>query len=89
MKRMSQRPDLPPIRSRSVFQLFPYGGFDSMKSNSLGRESVVGKRGPEPDVVRLDPLALQDQVGLADRVGLRVHFLPVQVNRDFLVLFAG
>ena len=34
MKRESFKPSFPPIRSRSVFQLFPYGGFESMKSNS-------------------------------------------------------
>ena len=32
---------LPPMRSRSVFQLFPYGGLESMKSNSrVGKASL-------------------------------------------------
>ncbi len=34
MKRGSLMPSLPPIRSRSLFQLLPYGGLLSMKSNS-------------------------------------------------------
>ncbi|KAF5048261.1 hypothetical protein DSECCO2_451980 [anaerobic digester metagenome] len=33
-KRGSRIPAFPPIRSRSPFQLLPYGGFESMKSNS-------------------------------------------------------
>ena len=33
-KRGSMMPDLPPMRSRSVFHDLPYGGLESMKSNS-------------------------------------------------------
>ena len=35
IKRGSVRSFLPPMRSRSVFQLLPYGGLESMKSNSM------------------------------------------------------
>jgi hypothetical protein len=37
--RGSLMPSFPPIRSRSLFQLLPYGGFDSMKSNSRDRKA--------------------------------------------------
>ena len=40
-------------------------------------------------VVRLDALALQNQVGLADGVGLRVHLLAVEVDRYLLAALGG
>ena len=54
-----------------------------------GGEGVVGQGGPEPHVVRLDAFALEDQVGLADGVGLRVDLLAVEVDRDLLAALAG
>ena len=52
-------------------------------------EGVVGEGRAEPDVVRLVALALEDEVGLADGVGLRVHLLPEQVDRHVLVAPTG
>ena len=52
-------------------------------------EGVVGEGRAEPDVVRLVALALEDEVGLADGVGLRVHLLPEQVDRHVLVAPIG
>ena len=52
-------------------------------------EGVVGEGRAEPDVVRLVALALEDEVGLADGIGLRVHLLPEQVDRHVLVAPTG
>ena len=37
----------------------------------------------------LVPLSREDQVGLADGIGLGVHLLPVEVDRHLLTLFAS
>ena len=54
-----------------------------------GREGVGGECGAELHVVRFDALTLQDEVGLADGVGLGVHLLAVEVDRYLLVSLAG
>ena len=36
-----------------------------------------------------EPLALEDQIGFADGVGLRVHLLAIEVDGDFLALLVG
>ena len=53
---------LPPMRSRSVFQLLPYGGLESMKSNSIeGKPSLDKRRASLPPMMlsarRLRPSA--------------------------------
>ncbi len=77
---------LPPMRSRSVFQLLPYGGFESMKSNSRAGEAVLRERRAVEEVLRLVAFALQQQVGLGDGVGLGVHLLPVEVDGDLFAV---
>jgi hypothetical protein len=55
-------------------------------------EGVVGERGvlrPADDVVRRVALALEQQVGLADGVGLGVDLLAVEVGGDLLAVFGG
>ena len=59
-----------------------------MKSNWCAG-SVGGERGSVPNVVGLLALALQDEVGLADGVGLSVDLLSEEVDRDLLTLVAG
>ena len=57
-----------------------------------GREGVVGERGvlrPADDVVRRFALAFEQQVGLADGVGLGVDFLAVEVRGDLLAVLLG
>ena len=54
-----------------------------------GGECVRGERGAVPDVGRFVALSLQDEIGLADGVGLRVDLLSVEVHRRFLAPFAG
>ena len=46
----------------------------------LVREVVVGQRGAVPQVVGIGALAFQDEVGLADGVGLGVDLLAEQVG---------
>ena len=55
----------------------------------LGGEGIVGEGGAVLDVVRFVPFSLENEIGLADSIGLRVHLLTVQVNRGLLALFAG
>ncbi len=62
-----------------------------MKSNSRAREGVVRERrvlGAADDVVGRLALALEQQVGLADGVGLGVDLLAVEVGRDLLAVLA-
>ncbi len=57
-----------------------------------GRERVVGERRvlrPADDVVRRLALALEQQVGLADGVGLGVDLLAVEVRRYLLAVLLG
>ena len=60
-----------------------------MKSNSRAGKASAGEGGAELHVVGLAAFALQDEVGLADGVGLGVHFLAVQVDRRLLALLPG
>ena len=60
-----------------------------MKSNSSGGEGIGRECRAVLHVVGLDALSLQDEVGLADGVGLGVHFLAVQVDGHLLAAFAG
>ena len=60
-----------------------------MKSNSRAREGIGGEGGAVAYVVRLSAFALQDEVGLADGVSLRVHLLPVQVHGHLFAPFNG
>ena len=60
-----------------------------MKSNSREREGVVRERGvlrAADDVVRRVALALEQEVGLADGVGLGVDLLAVEVGGDLLAV---
>ena len=54
-----------------------------------GGEGVGREGGAVLDVVGLDALALEDEIGLADGVGLRVDLLAVEMNGDLLALVAG
>ena len=57
-----------------------------------GREGVVGERRvlrAADDVVRRVALALEQQVGLADGVGLGVDLLAVEVGGDLLAVLRG
>ena len=63
-----------------------------MKSNSREREGVVGERRvlrAADDVVRRLAFALEQQVGLADGVGLGVDLLAVEVGGDLLAVLLG
>ena len=63
-----------------------------MKSNSRRRERVVRERrvlGAADDVVGGLALALEQQVGLADRVRLGVDLLAVEVGGDLLAVLVG
>ena len=54
-----------------------------------GREGVVGEGGmlrPSDDVVGSLPLPLEQEIGLADRVGLGVDLLSVEVGGHLLAL---
>ena len=51
-----------------------------------GGEGVRRESGAIVDVVGLAPLSLEDQVGLADGVGLWIDLLAVQVDRHFLIM---
>ena len=42
---------------------------------------------PVLHIVSFAALALEDEIGLADSVSLRVHLLAVQMNRSLLALF--
>ena len=55
----------------------------------LAWEGVAGEGRAERDVVGLLPLALEDEVRLADCVGLRVHVLAVEVDRHVLAALGG
>ena len=54
-----------------------------------GGEGVRGEGGAVPDVGRFVALSLEDEIGLADGVGLRVDLLSVEVDRRVLAPFAG
>ena len=57
-----------------------------------GRERVVRQRRPfrpADDVVGLLAFAFEQQIGLADGVGLGVDLLPVQVGGDLLAVLLG
>ena len=63
-----------------------------MKSNSRdGKASLDERRvlGAADDVVRRLALALEQQVGLADGVGLGVDLLAVEVGGDLLAVLLG
>ena len=63
-----------------------------MKSNSRdGKASLAERRPfrPADDVVRRLALALEQQVGLADGVGLGVDLLAVEVGGDLLAVLRG
>ena len=57
------------------------GGIREHEIELAGWESVGGEGGAVLDVVGLDALALEDEVGLADGVGLGVDLLAVEVDR--------
>ena len=68
----------------------PIGRVADHKVERLALEGIVGQGGvfrSTDDVGVGVFLSLQEQVGLADGVGLRVNLLPVQMRGDFLPLF--
>ena len=75
----------PPMRSWSVFQRLAVRRVREHEVELAAGEGVVRERralGPAHDVVGGRALALENQVGLGDRVGLGVDLLAVQVRRD-------
>ena len=60
-----------------------------MKSNSRAGKASAASVEPVLHIVRFGPFPFQNQVGLADGVGLRVNLLAVQVNGDVLALLGG
>ena len=77
MNLRSFMPDLPPMCSRSVFQLLPYGGLLSMKSKVWLPKAFVGECRVGHDVGVGVLLSLDQEVSLADGVGLGVDLLAV------------
>ena len=75
------------MRSRSVFPALSVGRVGEHEVELAGREGVAGEGGvlrAADDVVGRLALALQQQVGLADGVGLGVDLLSEQVRGDVL-----
>ena len=68
---------------------FAVGRVGQHEVELVRREAIVSQGGPIVNVVGRRALALQDQVGLADGVGLRVHLLAVEVNGRTLAALAG
>ena len=54
-----------------------------------GGEAVLREGRAEAEVLGLFAFALEQQVGLGDGVGLRVHLLAVEVDGDVLAVLAG
>ena len=54
-----------------------------------GREGIGGEGGAKLHVVSLDAFSLQDEVSLADGVGLGIDLLAVQVDGHLLALLGG
>ena len=75
-----------------VLPALAVGRIAEHKIELAGRESVVGEgrmfRAAD-DVVRRATLALEQQVGFANRVGLGVDLLPVEMRGDSLAAFSG
>jgi len=61
----------------------PVGRIGKHEMKGCRGESIAGKGGAEADVVRLFPLAFEEQIGLADGVGFGVDLLPEKMDGDF------
>ena len=88
-KRGSVMPDLPPMRSRSALPALAVGRIGEHEVKLPGWESVRGERGAILYVVRLAAFSFQDEVGLANGIGLRVDLLAVQIDGDLCAPLIG
>ena len=84
------------VLAAHLFQVFlpalAVGRIGQHEVELLRGEGVVRKSGmfrPTDDVVGVLALALEEHVGLADRVGLRIDFLAVEVGGDLLLPVSG
>ncbi len=75
-----------------AFPAFPVGWVGEHEVELAGAEGVVGKRavlGAADDVIGGIAIAFEQEVGLADGVGLGVDFLAVEVGGDLLAVVFG
>jgi hypothetical protein len=92
---MTKRGSFSPLAAHALLVGLPalaVGRVGEHEVELAAREGVVGERrvlGAADDVVRLVALALEQEVGLADGVGLGVDLLAVEVRGDLLAVLGG
>ena len=93
---MTKRGSLTPLLAAHALQVafpaLPVGRIGQHEVELARRERVVGKCRPfrpADDVVGRLALALEQQVGLADGIGLGVDLLAVQVRRNLFAVLRG
>ncbi len=72
-----------------AFPALAVGRIGEHEVEFAGRKGVGGESGAVLHVVGLDALSLQNEVGLADGVGLRIHLLAVEVDGYLLATLSG